>query len=92
MTQEVRENVLRVIEHKRSEIVDLLERLIRFKTPCPPGENTLPAQRWMAKQLEEMGFTVDMFDVFSGEPDVVGVLKGAGGGRSLILNGHIDVA
>ncbi|PLR77264.1 acetylornithine deacetylase [Bacillus sp. V3-13] len=28
---------------------------------------------------------------FSGNPNVVGVLKGAGGGRSLILNGHIDV-
>ena len=28
---------------------------------------------------------------YAGRPDVVGVLKGAGGGRSLLLNGHIDV-
>ena len=28
---------------------------------------------------------------YEGRPDVVGVLKGAGGGRSLLLNGHIDV-
>ncbi len=28
---------------------------------------------------------------FTGNPNVVGVLKGTGGGRSLILNGHIDV-
>jgi acetylornithine deacetylase len=28
---------------------------------------------------------------FSGNPNVVGVLKGTGGGKSLILNGHIDV-
>ncbi|MGJ9383731.1 acetylornithine deacetylase [Salipaludibacillus neizhouensis] len=28
---------------------------------------------------------------FSGSPNVVGVLKGTGGGRSIILNGHIDV-
>ncbi|MBS4190902.1 peptidase [Bacillus sp. FJAT-49705] len=28
---------------------------------------------------------------FSGNPNIVGVLKGAGGGRSIILNGHIDV-
>jgi acetylornithine deacetylase len=27
---------------------------------------------------------------FAGRPNVVGVQKGAGGGRSLILNGHID--
>lgn len=28
---------------------------------------------------------------FTGNPNVIGVLKGSGGGRSLILNGHIDV-
>lgn len=28
---------------------------------------------------------------FRGSPNVVGVWKGAGGGRSLILNGHVDV-
>lgn len=28
---------------------------------------------------------------FIGNPNVVGILKGAGGGKSLILNGHIDV-
>lgn len=28
---------------------------------------------------------------FTGSPNVVGVLKGAGGGRSLLLNGHMDV-
>lgn len=28
---------------------------------------------------------------FVGSPNVVGVLKGQGGGRSIILNGHIDV-
>ncbi len=27
---------------------------------------------------------------YKGRPDVVGILKGTGGGRSLILNGHID--
>ncbi|MCZ8515027.1 peptidase [Paenibacillus filicis] len=28
---------------------------------------------------------------FAGSPNVVGVLKGTGGGRSIILNGHVDV-
>jgi acetylornithine deacetylase len=28
---------------------------------------------------------------FAGSPNVVGVLKGVGGGKSIILNGHIDV-
>ncbi|MEH7113504.1 peptidase [Neobacillus niacini] len=30
-------------------------------------------------------------DSFEGNPNVVAVLKGAGGGKSIILNGHIDV-
>ena len=28
---------------------------------------------------------------FSGSPNVVGVCRGTGGGKSIILNGHIDV-
>ncbi|WP_308639473.1 peptidase [Paenibacillus silvisoli] len=28
---------------------------------------------------------------FTGSPNVVGVMKGEGGGRSIILNGHVDV-
>jgi len=92
MVEEAHRKVLSLVDEKKDEIVNLLEKLIHFKTPCPPGQNTLPAQRWIAKRLEEMNFKVDMFDVFPDEPDVVGVLKGAGGGRSIIVNGHIDVA
>lgn len=33
----------------------------------------------------------DVADSYQGRPVVVGVLPGTGGGRSLILNGHIDV-
>ena len=34
---------------------------------------------------------VDRFEALPGRDDVVGRLAGAGGGRSLILNGHVDV-
>lgn len=84
--------VLETIDRRRSEIVEFLETLVRFETPCPPGVNTAPAQRWLAKELERIGFKTEMFDVFPGEPDLVGVLKGLGGGRSILLNGHVDVA
>lgn len=90
--EDARLNVLREVEASKEETLDLLARLIRFETPNPPGKNTAPAQRWMKGKLEGMGFSTEMFDVFPGEPDVVGVLRGTGGGRSIILNGHIDVA
>jgi acetylornithine deacetylase len=43
-----------------------------------------------AALFEHPAFCSDRKD-FKGNPNVVAVLKGAGGGKSLILNGHIDV-
>jgi acetylornithine deacetylase len=43
-----------------------------------------------ASLFEHPAFYSDRKD-FKGNPNVVAVLKGAGGGKSLILNGHIDV-
>jgi len=89
---EAKTRVLGTIDRRRVEIVEFLRRLVKFETPCPPGVNTAPAQRWLAGELERIGFLTETFDVFPGEPDLIGILKGAGGGKSIILNGHIDVA
>ena len=43
------------------------------------------------RRLGALGMQLDRFDALPGRPDVVGTLRGAGGGRSLILNGHVDV-
>jgi acetylornithine deacetylase len=40
--------------------------------------------------LKHPVFCSDRTD-FTGNPNVVGILKGTGGGRSILLNGHIDV-
>ncbi|GLB61172.1 peptidase [Cytobacillus sp. NCCP-133] len=40
--------------------------------------------------IEHPAFCSDRKD-FAGNPNVVAILKGTGGGKSLILNGHIDV-
>jgi len=40
--------------------------------------------------MEALGLETRLYDVEPGRPNVVGVLKGSGGGRSLILNGHVD--
>ncbi|WP_439108452.1 peptidase [Alkalihalophilus lindianensis] len=46
-----------------------------------PDGAELKGHRYFASSREE----------FTGSPNVVGVMKGKGGGRSIILNGHIDV-
>ncbi len=77
---------------RRDELVALVRDLVAFPTLSPPGRNTAPAQAYVAEQLRALGCEVDRFEVFPGDPDVVGRLRGAGGGRSLLFNGHIDVA
>jgi formylaminopyrimidine deformylase len=71
-------------------VIDILGQLVSFPSLNPPGAEG-PAQQWIAGLLRNWKLEVDVFDVFPGRPDVVGVLKGTGGGRSLILNGHVDV-
>jgi acetylornithine deacetylase len=70
------------------------------------GGNEKAGQKIIKKRLQELGFEIDEFEVEDekikkypganlrhnnkGRPNIVGVLRGSGGGKSLILNGHID--
>ncbi len=84
----------RHIQAHADELRDLAARLIAFPTVSPPGRNTGEAQAFIAERLRALGCRVDQFDVYPGDPDVVGVLPGtaAAAHASLILNGHVDVA
>jgi acetylornithine deacetylase/succinyl-diaminopimelate desuccinylase-like protein len=76
----------------RGHLLQTLGDLVEFATPSPPGRNTGRAQDFIAARLARLGAVIDRFDVYPGDPDVVGTVRGAGGGRSLLLSGHIDVA
>jgi acetylornithine deacetylase len=82
------------IAARRDELVQLASSLIAFPTVSPPGRNTSAAQAFVADCLRSLGFDVDRFEVYPGDPDVVGRLAGSAPERaaSLLLNGHIDVA
>jgi acetylornithine deacetylase/succinyl-diaminopimelate desuccinylase family protein len=87
------QNVLERIEEARPRVVEVLKTLIAFDTTNPPGLNEAQAQAWIATQLMALGLTVETFDALPGRPDVVGWLKGSDPhGRSLLFNGHVDVA
>jgi acetylornithine deacetylase/succinyl-diaminopimelate desuccinylase family protein len=83
--------LLEAVEAGEARLLDLLGALIRFRTPNPPGGNEREAQQWMAQRMAELGLEVDRWDVLPGRPNVVGVLRGLGGGPTAVLNGHIDV-
>lgn len=56
-------------------------------------ESGLEVEMWELdyKELSQSPFFNSERTDFNGSPNVVGVWKGSGGGRSVILNGHVDV-
>ena len=59
-------------------------------TLVPTGSGEAAAAEVLADWLERAGLEVHVDEVAPGRPNVVGVARGSGGGRSLILNGHLD--
>ena len=93
MTKTV-ESLIRQVDERKTELVELLKTLVSYKTPAPPARNTSEAQRYIANLLKDYDFEVDTWDVYPNDPNVVGVLKGTNSSvyNSLIINGHVDVA
>ena len=56
--------------------------------PGAAGEQAIA--RRLATELIDLGLRVEVTDVVSGRPNVVGVLEGRAPGRSLMFCGHID--
>lgn len=70
------------------KIVALASDLIRI--PSFKTEET-PLARWLADYFTQRGYEVDLQEV---EPDrfqVIARLRGTGGGKSIMFNGHIDI-
>ncbi|UJW59246.1 acetylornithine deacetylase [Bacillus sp. A116_S68] len=88
------DDLLTQVDNHRDELLTLVKDLIRFPTESPPARNTEEAQSFIAEKLREIGFSIDQWDVFPHDPNVVGTLKGEQSDvyQSLIINGHIDVA
>ncbi|MEM3574871.1 MAG: M20 family metallopeptidase [Candidatus Bathyarchaeia archaeon] len=83
----IEKRILRHIDEKKA--VGLLRELVGIPSPNPPGD-TREVARFLAKIAGEVGLDATMFQVEDVHASVVARLDGAGGGRSLLLNGHID--
>jgi putative selenium metabolism hydrolase len=73
-----------IVEERREECVAFLRELIM--TPSPSGEEAAVAEK-VAERARASGFDMVKLDKLN---DVMLAIKGSGGGRSLLLNGHID--
>ena len=69
--------------------VELLQRLIRFQTVNPPGDEA-EAQEWLRGLLEGAGFECDLLAEVPGRPNLVARLRSGVDGPALCLLGHVD--
>jgi acetylornithine deacetylase len=56
--------------------------------PGGAGEEEIAA--YVAAWMRDAGLEVEIDEAAPGRPSVVGIARGSGGGRSLMLNGHLD--
>lgn len=79
----------------RDYIIKILQAMVAIDSvnsvlvPGAAGEGELG--NYLANEMRAIGLEVDVIEVQPGRPNVVGVLKGSGGGKSLMLNGHTDI-
>src|SRR5215216_2671011 len=76
------------------ELEQLLSDLVSINSinpdlvPGSPGEAEIA--HYIADWLKLNGLKVELQESATGRPNVIGVARGTGGGRTLLLNGHMD--
>ena len=76
------------------ELEKLLSDLVSINSinpdlvPGSPGEGEIA--RYIADWLKLNDLDVELVESVSGRPNVVGIARGTGGGKTLLLNGHMD--
>ncbi|GGO79684.1 M20/M25/M40 family metallo-hydrolase [Nonomuraea cavernae] len=79
---------------RQDEPVELLARLVAIDSVnpalVPGGAGEAAIADFCGEWLAARGFEVHRLEKRPGRPSLVAVARGAGGGRSLMLNGHLD--
>ncbi len=75
-------------------ITDTLQKLVRINSVNPSldsaGGGEAEIGRWIADALTSMGIETAIDEFEPGRLNVTGILPGTGGGKSLLLNAHMD--
>jgi acetylornithine deacetylase/succinyl-diaminopimelate desuccinylase-like protein len=76
-------------EDLQSAATELLQRLIRFNTVNPPGDER-PAQEYLRGRLDDAGFECDLLGRTEPRPNLVARLEGQLPGPTLCFLSHVD--
>ncbi|WP_462409813.1 acetylornithine deacetylase [Neobacillus sp. Marseille-QA0830] len=94
MDEQLVKKMAEEVDARQEELFGLLSQLVSFPTVSPPARNTNEIQGFVKEYLEDLGFQTDQWEVYPGDSNVVGTLRGTASEQynSLIINGHVDVA
>src|SRR5438093_13611230 len=77
-----------------TSLSDLVCELVAIESVNPDlvasGSGETEIARFVGSWLSDAGLAVEIVEPVPGRPSVVAVLRGTGGGRSLMLNAHMD--
>ena len=77
-----------------SDVIELLSSLVSIDSTnpdlVPGGAGEAQIAAFIANWLERAGLEVKLIGSEEGRPNVVGIARGSGGGKALLLNGHMD--
>ncbi|MEA3138915.1 MAG: succinyl-diaminopimelate desuccinylase [Gammaproteobacteria bacterium] len=99
MNADSTENLFKMIEARRDELVELTQALIRFPTVNPPGEAYQPCAEFIGRRLKARGFSIEYVRA-TGTPgdsdrhpriNVIARRESAQCGPCVHFNSHIDV-
>ncbi len=85
-----KETLLRWIEEDRDKLVDFLSRFVQAKSPNPPGDTTKAAAH-ITKFLDANNLPYRVITPRPEMPSILASFESGTPGRTLVLNGHIDV-
>ncbi|HZR45041.1 MAG TPA: ArgE/DapE family deacylase [Ktedonobacteraceae bacterium] len=82
------------MQSQTSEASALLAQLVAIDSVnpdlVPDGAGEGEIARFVANWLEQAGVEVELDEAAPGRTNVIGIVRGSGGGRSLMLNAHMD--
>ena len=79
----------------RDEIAELTGELVAIDSTnpdlVPGGAGEAEIVRFVAAWLTDAGLDVEVHELAPGRANAIGIARGSGGGKSLMLNAHMDV-
>ena len=97
--EKVIKDISNAVDSLKDELISVISGIIQIPSINPYIDPQLKEERiggetrvneYLQPVMESIGLKTDLWEVEPGRANLVGVLKGSGGGKSLIFNGHVD--